>query len=308
MAFKLPPWATTPTGASRLIDATSSSIETDRKVSKKQGTTTFLRAGRSPLSISMPDLNDLLDLSSFFFLNSPNPFKTQKQSAYVFGTDPAHCDVYVPLPSTGGPFHAAALVHHSDGRTFLIALSPRAAVALDGNSLALNKPAALRGGSTFSFFAEGASSGAAVASFTFECEGGGSAAAARASSGASPSSVRARHLLVKHSGSRRPSSWKEPVVTRSLDEARAMVAAFRERIIGASASAADASAALAAAFASLASTESHCSSARSGGDLGAFSRGQMQRAFEDAAFALGVGEMSGLVETDSGVHIILRTE
>ena len=89
-----------------------------------------------------------------------------------------------------------------------------------------------------------------------------------------------------------------------------MVSAFRERIIGASASAspADASAALAAAFASLASTESHCSSARNGGDLGAFSRGQMQGAFEDAAFSLGVGEMSGLVETDSGVHIILRTE
>lgn len=50
-----------------------------------------------------------------------------------------------------------------------------------------------------------------------------------------------------------------------------------------------------------------CSSARSGGDLGSFGRGQMQRPFEDAAFGLGVGQMSDIVETDSGVHLILRT-
>ena len=109
--------------------------------------------------------------------------------------------------------------------------------------------------------------------------------------------VRASHLLVKHAGSRRPSSWKEPVVTRSLGEARAAVSAFREQV---ERSAAGAPSGLAAAFASLAAAESHCSSARSGGDLGVFGRGQMQRVFEEAAFGLGVGEMSGLVESDSG--------
>ena len=60
-------------------------------------------------------------------------------------------------------------------------------------------------------------------------------------------------------------------------------------------------------FQELASVESHCSSAQRGGDLGAFGRGKMQPPFERATFALQVGEMSGPVETDSGVHLILRT-
>lgn len=34
----------------------------------------------------------------------------------------------------------------------------------------------------------------------------------------------------------------------------------------------------------------------------------MQKAFEDAAFGLQVGQLSGIVDTDSGVHIILRVE
>lgn len=60
-------------------------------------------------------------------------------------------------------------------------------------------------------------------------------------------------------------------------------------------------------FAALASKESHCSSAQRGGDLGVFGKGQMQPAFEQAAFALQVGELSGPVFSDSGVHLILRT-
>lgn len=60
-------------------------------------------------------------------------------------------------------------------------------------------------------------------------------------------------------------------------------------------------------FAELASKESDCSSARAGGDLGEFGRGQMQKPFEDATYGLKVGQLSDVVDTESGVHIILRT-
>lgn len=59
-------------------------------------------------------------------------------------------------------------------------------------------------------------------------------------------------------------------------------------------------------LAQLAQKYSDCSSAKRGGDLGLFSRGTMQKPFEDAAFDLKVGELSGIVETESGLHLIER--
>ncbi|KAG8230074.1 hypothetical protein J437_LFUL009193 [Ladona fulva] len=111
-----------------------------------------------------------------------------------------------------------------------------------------------------------------------------------------PSAVQCRHLLVKHRNSRRPSSWREENITRTQDEAQDLVKSYREQIVSGRAS-----------FAELARKYSDCSSARKGGDLGPFERGVMQRPFEEAAFALKVGELSEPVFTDSGVHIILRT-
>ena len=64
---------------------------------------------------------------------------------------------------------------------------------------------------------------------------------------------------------------------------------------------------LRATFEELARTESDCSSAKRGGDLGFFGRRKMQPAFEEASFGLNVGELTKeIVETSSGVHLILR--
>jgi peptidyl-prolyl cis-trans isomerase C len=61
-------------------------------------------------------------------------------------------------------------------------------------------------------------------------------------------------------------------------------------------------------FAELAKTGSECPSAPEGGDLGFFERGRMAPAFEEAAFALKPGELSGVVETEFGYHIIKLEE
>ena len=62
------------------------------------------------------------------------------------------------------------------------------------------------------------------------------------------------------------------------------------------------------AFPKYAGQRSDCSSFRVSGDLGLFGRGCMQKPFEEASFALNPGEMSDIVSTDSGLHLIYRIE
>ncbi|GBL48834.1 putative nitrogen fixation protein NifM [Candidozyma auris] len=109
--------------------------------------------------------------------------------------------------------------------------------------------------------------------------------------------IRASHLLVKNETSRKPKSWKSPDgITRTRDEAISIMKEHQRRILNGEVKLSD-----------LAQTESDCSSHTNGGDLGFFGKGQMQPAFEQAAFALNVGEYSDIIETDSGIHILQRT-
>mmetsp|Transcript_21342 Transcript_21342/g.36691 ORF Transcript_21342/g.36691 Transcript_21342/m.36691 type:complete len:125 (+) Transcript_21342:76-450(+) len=114
---------------------------------------------------------------------------------------------------------------------------------------------------------------------------------------APPGQVRASHILVKHKNSRRPASWKSPNgITRTEQEARAILEGYKNEIATGKRT-----------FAQIAKVDSDCGSAQNSGDLGFFGPGDMQKPFEEATYRLEVGEMSNIISTDSGVHIILRT-
>ena len=57
-------------------------------------------------------------------------------------------------------------------------------------------------------------------------------------------------------------------------------------------------------FSELAKQYSDCQSSEKGGDLGYFGRGQMVESFDEAAFALEPGEVSDIVESRFGYHLI----
>ncbi len=57
-------------------------------------------------------------------------------------------------------------------------------------------------------------------------------------------------------------------------------------------------------FSELARKHSDCSSSVKGGDLGFFARGKMSPSFEERAFSLQTGSVSGIVETPFGYHVI----
>jgi parvulin-like peptidyl-prolyl isomerase len=101
--------------------------------------------------------------------------------------------------------------------------------------------------------------------------------------------INASHILLMYAGSERSSA------TRSKEEAETQIADIAKQLEGGG------------DFAALARSSSDCGSAQAGGDLGAFGRGQMVKAFEDAAFALKVGDTSAVIETPFGFHIIRRT-
>jgi parvulin-like peptidyl-prolyl isomerase len=117
-----------------------------------------------------------------------------------------------------------------------------------------------------------------------------------------PGEVRALHLLIKYSGSRNPISRRTDKSSLGVTEEQAVteLKTYEAKLK------VHQGQKLVDEFAAAAQARSDCGSFKSGGDLGMFGPGQMQKPFEDATFALEVGQMSGIVHSDSGFHLILR--
>lgn len=95
--------------------------------------------------------------------------------------------------------------------------------------------------------------------------------------------VHARHILIKVASDASPEDDQ-----KAKDRAEAVLAKAKKG----------------EDFAQLAKQHSEGPSSAQEGDLGYFGRGKMIKPFEDAAFTLKVGEISGLVRTQFGYHII----
>jgi len=118
----------------------------------------------------------------------------------------------------------------------------------------------------------------------------------------SPVQFGALHILIKHAGSRKPRSWKSDNITRTKEEAVEILKGHETTLRSLPQSD------MKQKFIELASEHSDCPSAKKGGDLGLFERGKMQPTFEKAVEDTSVDELSGVVDTDSGVHLIYRTQ
>eukprot|EP00913_Durusdinium_trenchii_P010842 g10171.t1 len=109
--------------------------------------------------------------------------------------------------------------------------------------------------------------------------------------------VQVLHIIRKHSG-----SWRQEKITCSKLEAASFLQDLKSDLEKFDPTS------MREKFEALAREHSDCGSAKKGGDLGLFGRGRMQKAFEEASFALKVGELSEVVSTDSGEHLILRIQ
>jgi hypothetical protein len=110
--------------------------------------------------------------------------------------------------------------------------------------------------------------------------------------GDTPEEVQASHILISYKGADRA----DADISRSKEEAKAEAEKIRKLIVDDGKD-----------FAEMAKTHSDGPSSTKGGDLGKFKFEVMAKPFSEAAFALGIDEVSEVVETGFGFHVIKRT-
>ena len=108
-----------------------------------------------------------------------------------------------------------------------------------------------------------------------------------------PDEIKASHILISFKGADRA----DAKITRSKNEAKTEAERIRNLIVGEGKD-----------FAEMAKKHSDGPSSTKGGDLGKFKFEVMAKPFSEAAFALGINEVSDVVETGFGFHVIKRTE
>jgi peptidyl-prolyl cis-trans isomerase NIMA-interacting 1 len=117
--------------------------------------------------------------------------------------------------------------------------------------------------------------------------------ASSAGRGEHATQITARHVLIQYMGAQHAGA----AIVRTKEQALAVAQEVLRR-----AKSGEDFARLAVEF-----SDEPGASAR-GGSLGRFGHGQMVHEFDDAAFALSPGQISGVVETPFGFHVIQRTE
>lgn len=105
-----------------------------------------------------------------------------------------------------------------------------------------------------------------------------------------PLQIGARHILIAYRGAQRA----DPKITRTREQARELA----QQIMADARAGKD--------WQQLWEQNSNEPGGQRGGDLGVFGRGQMVPAFEHVAFGLAVGQISDVVETPFGFHVIER--
>ena len=114
-----------------------------------------------------------------------------------------------------------------------------------------------------------------------------------------PEQVRASHILIKPvfiDPNADPNADPNEAKAEAKAEAKVKAEDLLKQIKGG------------ADFAELAKANSNCPSAPSGGDLGFFPRGETTPEFEKTAFEMEIGQISDIVETEYGYHIIKVTD